>query len=139
MNGLLRCFMLVLLVLMSSCTDRFRVEEVLLDRDEVSLTWKGVEQLAYDPLTWQIGFNDERCEYRLNDDNMANFFVLRCDEHPVEVGQDVTASIEWTLATNIKKYDGLRFAVKKVDDSGKVWLWSRIQKIGVVVQRLEEP
>ena len=138
MMRLPRYFILVLLVLMSSCGDRFRVEEVLLDRDEVSLTWKGVEQLAYDPLTWQLGFNEAKCEYRLNDDNMANFFVLRCDAHPVEVGQDVTASIEWTVATNIKKYDGVRFTVKKVDGNGKVWLWSRVQKIGVVVQRLEE-
>lgn len=132
-----RCFILVLLVLMSSCIDRFRVEEVLLDRDEVSLIWKGMEQLAYDPMNWQIGFNEEKCEYRLNDDSMANFFVLKCDAHPVEVGQDVTGSIEWTVATNIKQYDGVRFTVKKVDRSGKVWLWSRIQKIGVVVQRLE--
>ena len=127
----------MMLFCLSSCQDRFRIEEVLLDREEVSLTWKGVEQMAYDPFKWQLGYNSQRCEFRLNDDEMANYFVLKCETLPVEVGQDVTCNIEWTLATNIKRYDGLRFTVKKMDGKGGIWLWNRTQKIGVVVKEFE--
>ena len=130
-------FILTMLLFMSSCQDRFRIEEVLLDREVMSLTWKGVEQMTYDPLKWQMGYNAQKCEYRLNDDEMANYFVLRCETRPMEVGQDVTCNIEWTLATNIKRYDGLRFTVKKMDGKGGIWLWNRTQKIGVMVKEFE--
>lgn len=133
-----RCLIyMVMLAFLTSCQDRSRVEEILLEREEVSLTWKGNEQMAYDPLKWQMGYNAGKCEYRLTDDDMANYFVLKCETRPMEVGQDVTCNIEWTLATNIKRYDGLRFTVKKMDDRGGIWLWNRTQKIGVVVRELE--
>lgn len=115
---------------------KYDVDEILLERDDLSLTWKGVEQLSYDPLTWQIGCNVGRGEYRVHDDNMANYYIVRCKDRPVSEGQDIYADIEWTVWNNIKRYEGVRLTVMKMDGDGKIWLWSKVQKIGVVVKEI---
>ena len=116
---------------------KYDVYEILLARDDLSLTWKGEEQLSYDPLTWQTGCNVGRGEYRVHDDNMANYYIVRCKDRPVYEGQDVYADVEWTVRSNIKRYEGVRLTVMKTDGEGKIWLWSRTQKIGVVVKEIQ--
>lgn len=128
-------FVLAVIFVMASC-DRYNVEEILLSREDISLTWKGTEQIVYDPATWQLGYNPEHNEFRANDDNMANYFVLKCKARPDTEGQEVGASVEWTLRTNVKHYDGLKFEVRRVSPGGYVWLWNRSQKIGVTVKYL---
>lgn len=128
-------FVLAVIFVMASC-DRYNVEEILLSREDISLTWKGTEQIVYDPATWQLGYNPEHNEFRANDDNMANYFVLKCKARPDTEGQEVGASVEWTLRTNVKHYDGLKFEVRRVSPDGYVWLWNRSQKIGVTVKYL---
>lgn len=125
----------VFISVMASC-DRYDVEEILLSREDISLTWKGMEQIVYEPATWQLGYNPERNEFRVNDDSMANYFVLKCKERPDMEGQEIDASVEWTVRTDIKHYDGLKFEVEKVGADGLVWLWNRSQKIGITVKYL---
>lgn len=134
-----RMFVLVAAVsaMLCGCV-RYDMDEILLEREDLSLTWKGEDQIVFDPLTWQVSSNIRNCEYRVNDDNMANYFIVRCSERPVTEGQDVTADVEWTLATNIKRYEGIRFTVRKTGPDGLVWMWNKSQKIGVVIQELEQ-
>lgn len=119
-----------------SCV-RYDVDEILLSREDISLTCKRDLQIAYDPLTWQMSHNAGRNEFRVNDDSMANYFVLRCDSRPDTEGQEVNGYIEWTVRTNIRKYRNLKFEVRKVGSDGTVWLWNKSQKIGVTVRYLE--
>lgn len=135
--GRVAVLMAALAAMLCSCV-KYDMDEILLEREELSLTWKGEDQIVFDPLTWQVASNVGNCEYRVNDDNMANYFVVRCSERPVSEGQDVTADVEWTLTTNTKRYEGLRFTVRKVRSDGLVWMWNKSQKIGVVIQELEQ-
>lgn len=125
-------------VLLEGCwLNSYDVQEVLLVRDDVSLTFKGKEQLVYDPLTWQLGYNAQKCEYRASDDEMANYFVLRCETRPTFEGQEVRADVSWTMQTSVKYYERLKFEVRKTASDGTVWLWNRSQSIGVVVRELK--
>ena len=134
LKKILTAFALVLLL--ASC-ERYDVNEILLSRDDISLTWKADPQIVYEPYTWQLGFNAARNEFRVNDDSMANYFVLRCDGRPSAEGQEVTASVEWTQKSSVKRYEGLKFEVEKVGRDGYVWLWNRSQKIGVTVRLMD--
>jgi len=136
MKKLLKYVLVGLLLSATVACNPFDVEEVLLSRDDLSLTWKGDEQLSYDPLTWQWGFNDRKNEYRVHDDTMANYYILRCNARLAAEGQEVEADIEWTVRSNIKRYEGLRFVIMKVDDQGRIWLWNKSQKIGVIVMSI---
>ena len=126
----------ILLTVMASC-DRYNVQEVLLSREDISLTWKKEPQVVYEPLTWQLGYNAGRNEFRVNDDSMANYFIFRSNVRPDTEGQEVTAYVEWTVRTNIKRYQNLKFEVRKVSPDGRVWLWNKSQKVGVTVYYLE--
>ena len=129
-------FIFALAALSCSCV-KYDLDEILLDRSDISLTWKGEDQVVYDPLTFQLGCNDRKHEYRVNDDSMANYFVATFSEKPSSEGQDLTGNVEWTISSNIKRYEGARFTVKKIGADGTVWLWSRNQKIGIVVKEIE--
>lgn len=131
-----RFLIILLAVALAGACVRFDVEEILLERQELSLTWKGEQQISYDPLTWQVGCNLKECEYRVHDDSMANYFVIKCSERPSVEGMDVIADVEWTVRANIKRYEGLRFTVRKIDSDGMIWLWCKSQKIGVVVKEV---
>ena len=126
----------ILLTAMASC-DRYNVQEVLLSREDISLTWKKEPQVVYDPLTWQLGYNAGRNEFRVNDDSMANYFIFRSNVRPDTEGQELSAYVEWTVRTNVKRYQNLKFEVRKVSPDGRVWLWNKSQKVGVTIYYLE--
>ena len=73
------------------------VNEILLQKDDISLTWKGDVQISYSPSTCQLGYNESRNEYRVYDDKLANWFVLKCSEAPSEPGQIISSDVSWTL------------------------------------------
>ena len=133
--GYLIC-MLLMAVSSGSCV-KYDIDEILLEREGLSLTWKGEDQVDYDPLTWQAGCNVKKGEYRVHDDSMANYFAVKCSERPVMEGQDITADVVWTMRATIKRYEGIRMTVRKVDPDGRIWLWSRSQQIGVVIKEID--
>ena len=108
--------------------------ENLLDEHEISLTRKGEPQITYDPDTFQLGYNSERCEYRVYDDRLAYWFIVKCSEQPVAEGQTITADVSWTGVTRTHEYNGIKLTVKKVDSSGYVWLWSNTDSIGIILR-----
>lgn len=130
-----RIFLLVLALAAVSC-NRFDVEEILLIRDDVSLTWKGVEQFSYDPANCQIGYNASRNEFRAQTDNLSSWFVIRCYDMPVAEGDEIEADITWTGAKDTRDMKGLEFKVKKTSDNGMIWLWCKSAKLGVTIMKL---
>lgn len=135
MKGIHYILILMTVALLSGC-NIYDIDEILLEREDISLTWKGEEQLVFDPMTWQVGYNSKTYEYRVHDDYMADYFVLECETRPGTEGEDITASVEWTEKDDVRRYEDILFTVKKIAPDGRVWLWSRMQKIGVVVKQL---
>lgn len=131
-KSILSCLMLVML---AGC-NLYDVDEVLLSRDDVSLTWKGEAVLVYEPDKWQMGYNSAKNEFRVHDDQMADYFVVRCEASPTDEGQELKADVEWTEESSMKRLEGVRLEVKKVSADGYVWLWGKNHSVGIVVRKL---
>lgn len=126
---------ILLLAAMVSCSP-YDIDEVLLQRDEISMTMKGIEQFVYDPLTCQMSHNSTENEYRMFNDNLSDWLIVKCHERPSDVGQDVTADVTWTASSSTRTLKGLIFRIEKTDASGTVWMWCRQKNIGIVIKNL---
>ncbi len=125
----------LLLTAMTSCS-LYDIDEVLLQRDEISMTMKGVEQFVYDPVTCQMSHNATTNEYRMFNDKLSDWLIVKCYERPSDEGQDVTADVTWTASSSTKSIRGLTFRIEKMDASGTVWMWCRQKNIGIVIKNL---
>ena len=127
--------MIAVLLVLAGC-NRYDIDEILLQREEISLTMKGQEVLTYNPDTYQLGYNARKNEFRIFDDNMANWFSLTCESRPSTVGQELTADLKWTSANSTRTRNRLTFIVEKTDMEGHIWLWCESDAIGVIVKEL---
>jgi hypothetical protein len=130
-----KLLMLILVFAAVSC-NRFDMDEILLLRNDVSLTWKGEEQFVYDPESCQMGFNASRKEFRVQTDNLSSWFVISCSDMPSSEGDEIEADISWTGTTDTRSMKALKFKVEKVSSDGMIWMWCRSAKIGVTFMKL---
>lgn len=128
-------FSLLIISFISSC-ERFRSEDILLPRNDISLTIKGKEIMSFNPNTCQLGYNDHDNEFRVLNDRLSDWFIIRTDIMPAQAGQKITASLEYTTPDNTLLLNDLEFSVEKIDRSGMVWLWNDSRKIGAVIKIL---
>jgi hypothetical protein len=111
-------------------------EEVLLPRTDISLTVKGELQMEYDHNTCQIGYNEEKHEFRLVNDKLSDWVIFRSDATPRDIGQKVNAYLEYTTEADTRTIDGLEYTVEKTSPDGHVWLWNKDKKIGIIIKLL---
>lgn len=135
MKKLIYIYIILGLAAVTGCR-RFDVDEILLERDDLSLTVKGELMFSYDPLTCQTSQNVTENEYRLFDDDLGNWVVVRCEDKPTFEGQELNATISWTTIDDVRKENDLEFEVHKIDSKGKIWMWNNSKDIGVVIQEL---
>lgn len=121
--------------LISSCC-MYDIDEVLLKRDDVSITQKGNVLMSYDPLTCQMSHNHADNTFMVYDDTIANWFIVSCNTDPTTVGQELTADVTWTTRTDTKIEKDLKLTVEKTDQNGNIWLWNKSRCIGIVIKRL---
>lgn len=121
-------------VCLTSCM--YDVDEILLSRSDISLTIKGELKMAFDENTCQLGYNTERNEFRVYDEKLADYFIVRCSAKPDSEGQKLTVDLEYTTQTDVKTMKGLAFEVRKISSDGMIWLWENDRKTGIVVKAL---
>ena len=128
---------LILMAVMAACAGctLYDVTEVLLSRNDISLTYKGMEEFVYDSQVCQLGYNDKSNAFYVYEDRLANWFSIVCDADPSSEGQEVTADVFWTTKTSNRSFKDLVFKVEKVDNEGHVWLWNSTQIIGIVIKK----
>ena len=126
--------LLTVLITVSGCI--YDIDEILLQREDISMTVKGAEQFVYDPVTCQLGYNEAENEFRVLDDNLGHWFIVKCSSRPTTPGQEIRADLTWTTADNIRKKKGLKFTVKKTRPDGLIWMWCKSDKIGVTVKEI---
>ena len=114
----------------------YDIDEVLLQRNEISMTIKGEEQFSYDPLTCQMSHNSTTHEYRITDDRLADWLIVKCNDRPTHKDQELIVEVIWTASSSTKALKGLTFRVEKIDETGTVWMWCRKKSIGIVIKNL---
>lgn len=128
--------LLILLVLLTSCIQGISLEEFHNESD-IGLIIRNGYHLRYDENKYQTGCNEMRNEFWVMDDNMANYFILKCKSFP-EVGNTVEAGLIYTTADDVKTRSGLSFRVTDADSgTGKIWLWCQSKHIGVIIEVLQ--
>lgn len=120
---------------LAGCTI-YDVDELLIERADISMTLKATDVLIYKPETYQLGYNAEKNEFRVFDDQMAYWFILTCTSRPSTVGQEVEADLKWTSPSSTRTRKGLKFEVMKTDADGHIWLWCDSDAIGLIVKEL---
>ena len=124
-------------VLLAVSCDNTKVDPEFIATADFGLKVKDQTVFTYDPLTCQVAFNREKCEFRVHTDNMSDYYCLNLKSVPTAEDQKVKGDIRWTNRSDVVTLKDLTFVVKKVDRTGKMWLWCRKERIGAVIQALD--
>lgn len=107
-----------------------------IETDELGLRIKGRVIHSFDPLSWQIAYNADRKEFRIHNDTMSDFYILKCQSLPEEEGATLKANLIWT-STTIQSRSNLTFTVLRMLPDGTVWLFNRKNDIILGVRILQ--
>ena len=124
-----------LLLLCSSCWGT-HVDPEFLEKESPGLQVKGETVFTYNANTCQMAFNRQKKEFRVCTDTMSDYYVLTLNEVPTATGDRVKGDLVWTSVNDVISRTGVSFVVKKAERNQMMWLWSRKENIGVVIQVL---
>ena len=124
---------------LSGCVpDGPALEQEFRDSGQICFSVKGKVINRYDPLLWQSVTGLNSCEFTVCDDNMSDFYILRCSGVPREEGETFKCDATWSTYSDIKRKKYLEFkVVKAARTSGVVWLWCSSAMIGAAVMTAE--
>ena len=128
-------YILAMMLAATACIDN-TLDQVLLVREDISLSVREQVLMSFDENTCQLGYNSARNEYRVYDENLANWYILKCSAQPPSEGQIVKADLEYTTEKDVKSLTDLEFSVEKTSSDGLVWLWNKERKIGIIIKNL---
>ena len=127
-------FTIFLLCLIAAGCSPYDIDEILLERDDLSMTLKGKEVYSFNPDEAQIGFNASSGEYRIFNEDFTGWVILIWEDRPMNVGQKVRMDVRWKIKKNPRETKGLEFEVMRTDANGMMWLWNSSDKIGVTIK-----
>ncbi len=127
---------LIALALAAVSCVRIDIDEILLKRDDISLTVRGVTQFEYKAESCQMAHKPATNEYRVYNDDLSGWFVVKCSERPSGSGQTLTVDLSYKTVSGPKSQKGLEFKVEKIDETGKIWMWCEDKNIGIVIKNL---
>lgn len=114
------------------------LEQEFTESSSVCFTVRGEVEHRFDPLDWQAVYSPSKCEFTVCNDNMSDFYTLRCSALPRQGGDEVKCDVTWTTYSDIKKKSGIRFKVTRADSAtGVLWMWSSSELIGAAVIAVE--
>ena len=116
---------------------RYDIDEILLERTDVSLTLRGKLQYAFAADYGQVGINADRTLFRYMTDDLANWIEVKCQTRPGGVGEKLIADVKWKSTLSSGEEKGLEFEVRQTDGSGMIWLWNNANNIGLIIRDFE--
>lgn len=124
------------LLSMAACL-KYDIDEILLERTDVSLTFKGKLQYAFAAEYGQITINSGRTLFRYMTDDLANWMEVKCQSKPGGVGEKLIADIKWKSTLSSGEEKGLEFEIRQTDGNGMIWLWNKTNNIGLILRDFE--
>lgn len=125
--------LLLLAACLSGCLSS-QLAEANLKTDNIGLNIEGKTIIEYDSLSYQLGHNNARNEFRVHDDDMKNGFILQCSETPLSKGQELSATVIYFVDGAEPTSEVLDCVIQTISPDGRIWLWDRKKLIGVIVQ-----
>ena len=113
-----------------------KLDEDFINSSTLNLRVKGNIIHKYSPEHYQIGYNEQKRQFRVHNDTMSEYYILTCKTLPTYKGQKIYGSIKWSTHSSISSKNNIEFKVEKIDDKGNIWLWSKSTGIAVSVRRL---
>lgn len=120
----------------AACSNSVEMDPAFIQNSDIRLRVDGKLLFTCDPLTWQLGYNATRKEFRAYMDDQSSYYILTCKKLPGNVGERVTGDLEWSVDGVSHRKGGIRFSVKQRFDDGRIWLWSSSENIGIVIRIL---
>lgn len=122
------------MTLAHSCSP-YKIDEILMSRDDVSLTIEGLPVFVYNEDKCQLAYNTERNEYRAMTDDMTDYFILKANQKLTTIDQQFTADLTYTTSGSPTTLKELSFTIEKIsNESGLVWVWCKEYAIGIVAK-----
>lgn len=125
---------LCILALFTSCNKNNYGRDIFIETcTDAGLFFGGVSAFEYDARTCQVGFSEERKQFRVSDDDMKNFYILDVNKLPGGVDSSLKGTLTWTTDKDVRQRSGIDFKVVRVKDD-MYWLWAGKGSVGVVVR-----
>ncbi len=129
--------MFAVLVCFSSCScTEERPSHEFVHGEDLMLSVDGRIVMRYDALTWQLGYNRDKKQFRVHNDGMSRYYTVTCSSLPTRMNQEVEASVKWASGESVTTHDNLSMKVVRIEDDGRLWLWNGARKIGVSVKSI---
>lgn len=127
-------YFILAMLAVAACQDNY--EEVLLVREDISLTVKDEVMMSFNENTCQLGYSSASNEYRVYDEKLSNWYIISCSEQPTTEGQSIKANLQYTTDKDVKTFTGLTFNVVKTSSEGLIWMWNKDKRIGIIIKNL---
>lgn len=130
----LRIFPIILATLMThACTDPGAEDLEFATHDEIRLEVNGRMVMEYDENTCQIGFNRDRCEFRIMSDTASDYFTVKLDKIPSSSGETLDGTVKWTTETTVETRHNIALRVVKLEGD-RIWLRDTNGRIAVCLR-----
>lgn len=130
---------LSLCLLAAGCAgNELREEFIAPENDVLGLQEKGNQIFEYDIATCQYSYLPDSREFRIGDDAMNNYFILKLSNIP-SLNDETTGTLIYTTESSILTKSSLNFKLVKVEqtkDGRMLWLWNKKSQYGVVVMEI---
>lgn len=128
---------IILCIIFFACSCN-REKEIIAFKENKELRFQVGQKVhfQYDPRTCQISFSRSKREFRCQTDNSSDYYLAVFQSIPANLGETVTANIEWTTPTEILMKKNVRFELVQIEGD-MMWLWSNVDHIGLSIRLLE--
>ena len=114
----------LLLLPFTACDLELPLSEAFLGTEDYCLEVNARMMHEFTATECQLGYNASKCQFRVGNDQMTEYYILECDKIPSHKDEILTVDLTWTMDATIQKRSGLRMKVSKIGDDGRIWLWS---------------
>ena len=121
-------------LLLASCTNKELQDEFTNTDNEIGLTCRGESLFEYNEAECQLGYKESSHEFRVSDDTMTDYFILRLDAIP-SVGSETTGTLIYTTEDNVVTKSAMKFKLVKTGSGDMYWFWNKKNAIGAVVRK----
>lgn len=130
---------LSLCFLAAGCAENeLREEFIAPENNGLGLQEKGTQIFEYDASTCQYSYLPDSREFRIGDDAMNNYFILKLSSIP-SLNEEATGTLVYTTESSILTKAGLSFKLVKVEETKEgrmLWLWNKKSQYGAVVMEI---